>query len=774
MAIFPGSAIPSAAADDYTIDQSLRFDDGDSAYLSRTPAAASNRKTFTLSCWVKRGNLGTAQVIFSAGASSTDDGIQFTTSDTIRFYTDDGNGDYQTTAVYRDVGSWYHIVMAIDTTQETAGDRMRLYVNGEEVTVFTTETNPSQDVEGLINNTNTHSVGSWSSSAGSYYDGYLAEVYFIDGQQLTPSDFGEEDSDTGQWKPIEVEDMDYGVNGFYQKYNQTALANSFTGSSAFSDLTFTPSTSLSVDYLIVGGGGGGYHLDDQSGHYKGGGGAGGMRSDTGHSVTAQDYTIVVGTGGVNTADADANSGTASSFDSISAAGGGSGGNHVDTSQDGGSGGGGYGYTSGATGGTGNTPSTTPSQGNDGGTGGTGNGAGGGGGGAGGHGTNGAAGTGSTGNGGTGGAGSQSSITGTAVYYAAGGGGTRGYVDGSGPGSHGANGTGWSATGYGMGGSGGISPHKDGTDGVVIIRYANASAQATGGIITSYEDSGTTYQVHTFTAAHSAHTITANGGATNQSQQPHGITANANASMLGPKQGASLITFDGTGDYLSSADSNDWDLMNHTNYTAETWIYPTSVTGTRKIFAQAEDGSNDWQLYMSGDEIAVWASSGGSAGPRFTSSSSPLKINTWQHVALVKDGDDYEIFVAGVSVATATNSVTDTLSAELWIGNDSSSQAFAGRMDSIRISDSARYTAAFDPPTSAFTNDGNTKLLIQSGTDGSQTFTDSSSGSHSITANGDVRWFAPKIGAGAMAFDGTGDYLDVADSNDLILVKPNSV
>ena len=97
--------------------KSGRFEDGDSAYLSRTPAAASNRRTFTLSCWVKRSALGTAQAIFSAGTGSTDDGIQFTTSDTIRFYTDDGNGDYQTTAVYRDVGSWYHIVMAIDTTQ---------------------------------------------------------------------------------------------------------------------------------------------------------------------------------------------------------------------------------------------------------------------------------------------------------------------------------------------------------------------------------------------------------------------------------------------------------------------------------------------------------------------------------------------------------------------------------------------------------------------------------------------------------------------------------
>ena len=131
--------------------KSGRFDDGSSAYLSRTVPVESNRKTYTLSCWVKRSELGN-KVIFAASGGSGDDGIHFHSDDCLRFYTNSGNGDYKTTAKYRDTAAWYHIVMAIDTTQATAGDRMRLYVNGEEVTDFSTETAPSQNADSLINN----------------------------------------------------------------------------------------------------------------------------------------------------------------------------------------------------------------------------------------------------------------------------------------------------------------------------------------------------------------------------------------------------------------------------------------------------------------------------------------------------------------------------------------------------------------------------------------------------------------------------------------------
>ena len=268
--------------------------------------------------------------------------------------------------------------------------------------------------------------------------------------------------------------------------------------------TFTTDTAQNVEYLIVGGGGGSM---GSGGHYDGGGGAGGMRSGTGHAVTAQSYTITVGAGGIAKTDSPGFvAAGASSFDSISAAGGGCGGNQTDNSPSGGSGGGGWGYNIGASGGSGNTPSTTPSQGNDGGNGvyggsGGGNGSGGGGGGAGSAGSNG-----SGLNGGAGGAGSQSSITGTAVYYAAGGGGGKAWQ-----GSHGSSGTGWSASGYGMGGSP-IEDAANGTDGVVIIKrptdggaanltlVSNASTAdstpTTGDIVMTYTNGAGTATVNT--------------------------------------------------------------------------------------------------------------------------------------------------------------------------------------------------------------------------------------------------------------------------------------
>ena len=199
-----------------------------------------------------------------------------------------------------------------------------------------------------------------------------------------------------------------------------------------------------------------------------------------------------------------------------------------------------------------------------------------------------------------------------------------------------------------------------------------------------------------------HTITANGDVTNTRAQK--------------KVGDSSIAFDGTGDYLSLADSTDWDFVSSGDYTMEAWIYPTTVTGTQKIFQQAEDADNGWQLYMGGQNIGLYNIFSASAFSCL-STNTPITINTWQHVAAVKDGNDYEVFVDGTSVATVTSSTTDTLSASLLIGNDISNQEFTGYMDEIRFSDSARYTGTFTPQTTEFTADSNTLLLIHSNWDG---------------------------------------------------------
>jgi len=207
----------------YTIDNSLRFNDNDSAFLSRTPGTAGNRKTYTLSTWVKR-SLLTSQIqpILECFLNANQwTAITFGTNDKLRFYHVDSGTDYgyETDMVFRDVSAWYHIVIALDTTQATAANRMILYVNGNETTFDQNYGEFPQNDNTWINSTNGHTIGKYSDQT-KYFDGYMAEYNFIDGQQLTASDFGEFDSDSGIWKPKEYTGS-YGTNGFYLDFENS-------------------------------------------------------------------------------------------------------------------------------------------------------------------------------------------------------------------------------------------------------------------------------------------------------------------------------------------------------------------------------------------------------------------------------------------------------------------------------------------------------------------------------------------------------------------------
>jgi hypothetical protein len=199
-------------ASGFDIDQSIRFNDDDSAYLNRTPGSAGNRRTFTFSCWFKRANITSANApIFSAG---TDDWLMFLSGNTLGFNSD-GSNNYRivTTQVFRDPAAWTHLVLRVDTTNSTAGDRLRLYINGSEVTDFGTDTNPPLNYETAFNNTGEHSIGKVVGSS-QFFDGYLSEINFVDGSSLGPSSFGETSSETGQWVAINYSGS-YGTNGFH-------------------------------------------------------------------------------------------------------------------------------------------------------------------------------------------------------------------------------------------------------------------------------------------------------------------------------------------------------------------------------------------------------------------------------------------------------------------------------------------------------------------------------------------------------------------------------
>ena len=227
-----GANTESAA---YEVSNSLRFNDDDSPKVSRSISSSGSARNATLSVWVKRANLGTRQQIYSnktASSSFSAMNMYFNASND-RLYIDhhDGSSNLSlyTTQVFRDVSAWYHIVHTIDTTTATATNRLRLYVNGTEVTDFATDNNPSQNADlAITNSTGDQSIGDDPRDSNDLFDGYMAEFNFVDGTTLDPTYFGETNSD-GIWVPKEPNVSSYGTNGFYLEFKQTGTSANSSG-----------------------------------------------------------------------------------------------------------------------------------------------------------------------------------------------------------------------------------------------------------------------------------------------------------------------------------------------------------------------------------------------------------------------------------------------------------------------------------------------------------------------------------------------------------------
>ena len=189
-----------AAATAYTIDQSLRFDDGDSPSLTKTFASAGDRKTWTFSAWVKLGLNGEDRSIFTAGPDSNDTSqLLIRDDDKLYFFSQTSSIDTQllATPLYRDPGAWAHIVCKYDSTPATPDSTdVALFVNGSQVTAFDIETYPSQNDQTHINDDVAHYISRRNYDDAKHWDGYIAEVYFIDGQALDADDFAETDDTT--------------------------------------------------------------------------------------------------------------------------------------------------------------------------------------------------------------------------------------------------------------------------------------------------------------------------------------------------------------------------------------------------------------------------------------------------------------------------------------------------------------------------------------------------------------------------------------------------
>tara|TARA_B100000886_G_scaffold317456_1_gene256745 strand:+ start:6948 stop:8363 length:1416 start_codon:yes stop_codon:yes gene_type:complete len=206
----------------YAIDQSIRFNDNDSAYMHRTPSSAGNRRTFTYSFWFKLGDMATTQRMFLSvrNSDTTRDNLIFNqgSSGDYRIYLDarvsgSAHTVLEPTRALRDPSAFYHFVLTVDTTNAISSERVKMYLNGIRETTFTNETYPSLNQEFRINNTDKHSIGRFEfSSPSGYFDGYMAEIHLLDGYAYDPSYFGETTSE-GIWIPKEYTGS-YGTNGF--------------------------------------------------------------------------------------------------------------------------------------------------------------------------------------------------------------------------------------------------------------------------------------------------------------------------------------------------------------------------------------------------------------------------------------------------------------------------------------------------------------------------------------------------------------------------------
>ena len=222
------------------IENSCRFNSGDSARLTRTQTSGDRNKA-TFSAWLKRSKLGANQGFFGIYGASSDAGqieIRFQSSGEGFHISGQATNWRRTNRNFTDVSAWYHLVVAFDTTLSTADDRVKVYVNGVQETSFAASGNPSQNSDlpfGL--NGATCSIGSDfnAGSAGNFFGGYLAEVVLIDGQQLDPTSFGETDSTTGIWKPRKIGQQfaaggGAGTNGFYLDFKDSSnLGNDASG-----------------------------------------------------------------------------------------------------------------------------------------------------------------------------------------------------------------------------------------------------------------------------------------------------------------------------------------------------------------------------------------------------------------------------------------------------------------------------------------------------------------------------------------------------------------
>ena len=236
-----GNSLLLGAEDAYTISRSVRLRSSASASLNRTFSTPTDAKRQTLSLWMKRGILSSSTQRIADGydgASANSTVLYPTSGNSLQFdFGGSAANSLTTTQVFRDPSAWYHIVLAVDTTQGTSSNRVLMYVNGVLITSFSSATYPALNATSqLFGSGANNRIGSSWGGGSNYFDGYLTEINFIDGQAQSPSSFGEADLLTGVWKPKRYAGS-YGNNGFYLNFSDnsgvtaTTIGKDYSGNS---------------------------------------------------------------------------------------------------------------------------------------------------------------------------------------------------------------------------------------------------------------------------------------------------------------------------------------------------------------------------------------------------------------------------------------------------------------------------------------------------------------------------------------------------------------
>ena len=235
----------------YDVENSLRFDSGDSAKLSLAFGSGGNTKTWTVSCWFKRGVISSRQSFLNVGSSGSEYmSLYIDSDDKLYWVTESGGNLYRigSSALFRDPSAWYHIVFRQDTTDGTANNRFRYYINGVEVDTGAFNAQPTQNFDGKIGGNDTHYIGSNRDGDGEFMDGYLTEYHYLDGISYDPTYFGEFDNN-GVWIPKKYTGS-HGTKGFFLEFKQTGTSANSSGIGADTsgnDNHFTPTNLAATD-----------------------------------------------------------------------------------------------------------------------------------------------------------------------------------------------------------------------------------------------------------------------------------------------------------------------------------------------------------------------------------------------------------------------------------------------------------------------------------------------------------------------------------------------